>query len=259
MKRPVLLAALLLHLAPALAQWQILVAPGARHFHMTENDPNGRRLVKEEGWLPGVQATVERTMDDWRISLHGERFQGGLNYDGQVQSGSAFTSNTDTAQSRIALETARTISDRMELIGGIEYELWRRRVHGQGGTAGVTEHYRSWRLLAGVDAGLPAFAGMNSRLRFMLVAAKPERLDVRFDNQLFDDAHFSTKPAVGARLGLALQPGMDTKLSFTADLDWLKVRRSNDAPLLKNGFTAGTVTQPEHVKTSLTLGLRYRF
>ena len=259
MKHPVLLAALLFHLAPALAQWQVLVAPGVRHFHMTENGPDGGRLVKEEGWLPGVQATVERTAGDWRISLHGERFQGRIDYDGQVQSGSTLTSNTDTAQSRIALEAAHSIADCMELIGGIEYDLWRRRVHGQNGTAGVTEHYRSWRLLAGVDAGLPAFAGMNSRLRFMLVAAKPERLDVQFDNQLFDDAQFSTKPAVCARLGLALQPAMDKRLSLTADLDWLKVRRSDDAPLLKNGFTAGTVAQPEHVKTSLTLGLGYRF
>ena len=259
MKRLVLLTALLLPLAPALAQWQVSVAPGIRHFRLTENGPDGRRLVKEDGWLPGVQATVGHTAGDWRISLHGERFQGGIDYDGQVQSGSAFVSDTDTAQSRIALEAARAIADRMELIGGIEYELWRRRVHGQGRVAGVMEHSRSWRLLAGLDTGLPSLAGINSRLRFMLVAAWPEQLDVRFDDQLFDDAHFSTKPAVGARLGLALQPGMDTKLSFTADLDWLKVRRSDNAPLLKNGFTAGTVTQPEHIKTALTLGLRYRF
>lgn len=259
MKRPVLLAALLLHLAPALAQWQVFITPGARHFEMVESGPDGRRLVKEEGWLPGVQISVKRTLGDWHIGLQGERFQGGLDYDGQVQSGSPFASSTDTAQSRIAMEAAHPISDRMGLIGGIEYELWRRRVRSQGGTAGVTEHYRSWRFLAGLEAGLPALAGMDSRLRFMLVAAQPERLDVRFDKQMFDDTHFSTKPALGARLGLALQPGMDANLSFTADLEWLRVPRSDDAPLLKNGFTAGTVAQPEHTKTALTLGLRYRF
>jgi hypothetical protein len=39
----------------------------------------------------------------------------------------------------------------------------------------------------------------------------------------------------------------------------MKVRRSDDAPLLKNGFTAGTVGQPEHSISALTLALRYRF
>lgn len=259
MKRPALLAALLLHLAPALAQWQVFAASDTRHFHMIESGTDGRRLVKEEGWLPGVQVGVKRTLGEWHIGLHGERFQGGLGYDGQLQSGSPFVSSTDTAQSRIGLEAARTISDHMELIGGIEYELWRRRVHGQGRTAGVTEHYRSWRLLAGLESGLPALAGADSRLRFMLVAAQAERLDVHFDEKLFDDAHFSTKPALGARLGLTLQPSTDAKLSLTADLDWLRVPRSDDAPLLKNGFAAGTVAQPEHTKTAFTLGLRYRF
>lgn len=260
MKRFALSAILSLFAAvPAFGQWQVSAAGGMRYFHMVERDSGGRRLVREQGWIPGVALSVSRTAGAWRIGLHGEHFQGSVDYDGRVQSGSPIASTTDTRQSRIAFELGHPLADRLEAIGGIEHELWHRRVHGGSTASGVTERYRSWRLLAGIDAGLPSWAATSGRLRFMLVAAQAERLEVQFDNRLFDDARFSTRPALGARLQLTLHPADYPKLSVGMELDWLRVRRSGDAALLKNGFTAGTVAQPEHVKSAVTLAVRYRF
>lgn len=260
MKRTLLISALLLaHAAPVYAQWQFSAGAAVRHFRMAEYGTDGRSLVTEQGWLPGVRLAVERSFGDWRVGVQGERFQGRLDYDGQVQAGSAFTSDADAAQTRIGVEMARAITENTELLGGVEYDLWRRRVHGQGAVAGLTERYGSWRLLAGAGARLPFLPGQQSRLRVMLVAAQAERLEVQFDNRLFDDARFSTKPAIGARIGMSLQPGAESKLLLSAELEWMKVRRSDDAPLTKGGFVSGAVSQPEHTKTGLTLGLHYRF
>ena len=261
MIKPTLLAGFLMlaHLASAHAQWQVSADAGMRYFRMTERGGDGRTLVTEQGWLPGARLAAERDFGVWRAVVRGEHFQGGLDYDGQLQSGIPFTSTADAQQSRIGVEFARAVSERIELIGGAEYDLWRRRVHGQGTIAGVTERYSSWRLLAGFSARLSLLADAASQLKFMLVAAQPERLEVQFDNRLFDDASFSTKPAYGSRISLSTLCGRDSRWMLTADLDWMKVRRSDDAPLLRNGFSAGTVTQPEHARTALTLALSYRF
>lgn len=260
MKRILPISALLLaHAAPAQAQWQFSAGAAVRHFRVAEYGTDGRNLVIEQGWMPGARLRAERAFGEWRIGAQGERFQGRLDYDGQVQAGSAFASNSDAAQIRIALEIARAVTADTELVGGVEYDGWRRRVRGQGAIAGLTERYGSWRLLAGVGTRLTFTPRLQHRVRIMLVATQPERLDVQFDNRLFDDARFSTKPALGARIGLSLQPGTESKLSLSADLDWMRVGRSGDVPLTKNGFVAGTVSQPEHTKTGLTLGLHYRF
>jgi hypothetical protein len=84
-------------------------------------------------------------------------------------------------------------------------------VYGQVGAAGIVERYTSWRALAGLGFHLPRMAGADSRLKVSLVAAQPERLDVRFDKQLFDDASFSTKSAYGCRLSFSVQPGSESK------------------------------------------------
>ena len=260
MKRFALSAAVSLFVAtPAFGQWEVSAAAGIRHFHMVEQDPGGRRLVREQGWIPGVKLSAIRTSGEWRIGLHGEHFQGSVDYDGRVQSGSPIASTTDTRQSRITFELGYPLVDQLEAIGGIEHELWRRRVHGGAAAFGITERYRSWRLLAGIDTGLASWFATRGRFRFILIAAQAERLDVQFDNRLFDDVRFSTRPALGARLQLDLYPTDNPKLSLGMEFDWLRVRRSRDAELLKNDFTAGTVAQPEHVKSTVTFVMRYRF
>jgi len=260
MKHRVLMAGLfLLPLAPASAQWQVSAGAGMRHFRMTEHAVDGRRLVREQGWLPGVEAAAERASGDWRTGVRVEHYQGEVDYDGRVQGGSAFATDTGTRQTRLAVEAGRAVSDGIELVGGIEHEWWRRRIFGAGTVAGVTEAFRSWRLLAGVGVDLPGWAVPNGRFTFTLVAARPERLDVRFDHRLFDDARLSTRSAAGARLRLDVRPSAWPGLALGAEFDWLKVRRSKDAALLKDGVAAGTLAQPEHDKRALTFSLRYRF
>ena len=46
------LTASLIH--PAYAQWEGSIGPSVRNVTHTETAPGGRRLVKEDGWLPGV-------------------------------------------------------------------------------------------------------------------------------------------------------------------------------------------------------------
>lgn len=243
----------------AYAQWQFSAGAGVRQVRVTETDKNDRQLVREHGWLPGLELRADYAVGDWRIGAVGETYRERIAYDGQLQNGVAFSSDTQTAQSRISVEAARQLSDTWRLVGGLEWDRWQRTILGRNGVLGLSEQYSSWRVLAGAETRLLQWPAAAAHVKALVVIAQPEQLHVRFDNQLFDDADFSTKSAVGLRLALRVEANAMPKLSFTTDFDWLRIARSGDAALLKNGVQAGFVSQPEHQRCALGVRVNYRF
>jgi hypothetical protein len=226
---------------------------------MTETGANGRQLTKEHGWMPGLELKANYQLRDWQFGVAGEAYGGDIRYDGRLQNGVPFSSDTATRQSRVGVEIGHRITEAARLIGVIEYDFWRRNIHGRGSVLGMNERYTSWRLLTGAETRFGQWSAASVSFKSLLVLARPERLRVRFDRQLFDDADFSTKPAIGARLEWGLQPAAFPNLSFEADFDWLRIRRSDNAVLRRNGAAVGTVAQPEHQRTALGIRANYRF
>jgi hypothetical protein len=254
-------AALALALAPvtpACAQWQFSAGAGMRQAGMTETGKNGQTLVREEGWLAGLELRADHVLREWRMSVAAETYRNDIRYDGRLQNGAPFATDTDTRQTRASLELARRFG-RAGLIGAIEWDLWQRRILGHGGVTGMEERTVSWRLLAGAETGLMQSSRASARLKVLLVLAQPEKLRVRFGDQLFDDAALSTKRALGARVALEVQSAGMPRLSFAVDADWLRIGRSDDAPLRSNGNTVGLLAQPEHRRSALGLRVNYRF
>lgn len=91
-----------------------------------------------------------------------------------------------------------------------------------------------------------------------IVQARPGQLRVGFSGVL-DEASFRTRSATGLRLGLSLRPQAWPALEWVLDVDRIRVGRSADAMVSRNGAYAGTVAQPEHIKRAISLAVRYRF
>jgi opacity protein-like surface antigen len=252
------LSALLLP-ACAFAQWQVAADAGLRYVRNTESGVDGSQMVREYGWLPGVGATAGYATGDWRIAMAGEIYGGNIAYNGQLQSGARFDSNTDTTQSRIRFELGRQVTDALQLLAGIEYDYWKRDIRGTANVAGLQEQYNSWRLLAGAKGRVAQWDAGTLHLQGLLVFSEPEHLTVRFDQQLFDDANFSTKSAVGLRFGAGFQPTALPNFSVLAELEWIDIGRSDNAVLRRNGVPVGTVTQPQHERTAFGVRAVYRF
>jgi hypothetical protein len=241
------------------AQWEFSGAGGARYATAEEVSANGTQLVKEHGFLPGVELRASYRKDEWLVTLGSEIYGGNLSYAGQKQGGTAFATETRTKQFRVTTDLGRYVSESVLLLTGAEWDYWKRDIHGHGDTLGLQEKYNSWRFLAGAQARVLQSSWSNIYLTGLLVVSSPEHLNVHFDDHVFDDASLSTRPAVGARLALEVRPKAISNLSVECDFEWLRVRRSDDATLRKDGLSVGTLAQPEHIRKAVGMKLKYYF
>lgn len=243
----------------AYAQWSMSAGVGLQHTELTEYAPGGRELVREHGWMPGIDVRADYAWRTWRFGVTGSTYRAGITYDGHLQNGASFSTNTDATQDRLGIDAAWRLADTVSIISGIEWEHRRRGIQGRASVNGLDEKATSWRLLAGGQWRLAHLAGADIDAKGLLVSARAERLRVRFNQQLFDDASLSTKPAVGLRAALTATPTSMPRLSAAVEFDWMKVRRSDGAALTRNGVQQGAVTQPEHQRRTLGAYLAYRF
>jgi len=243
---------------PVFAQWDKAISVAARQFTMTEYNAGGRRIVHEQGWLPGLEGRLAYRADRWTAFGEAEFYQSGINYRGQTQSGTPVNSNTATALAQFRAGAAYAINDTVHASAAIEWERWRRDIRGVQSVHGLQEQITSQRLLLGLDSRywMPQYGQFSASIAVVL--ARPEKLRVGFSGVL-DDASLDTRSAAGVRLGLGLRPAAWPKTELRGGFDWLKVGRSGDAPVTRNGVFAGTIAQPEHIKRAITLGLRYWF
>jgi len=243
------LYASLLH--PACAEWQGSVGPSVRNVTHTEYDTTGRRLVREDGWLPGLalQAGYRSGKLTWFAGA--DWYHGNIDYRGQTQNGAAASSTTSTGLVSGRLGAAWALPDDYSVQAAVEVDRWKRDIQGTAGAAGLQETYRSTRLVAGASKAWHPAAGTMSVDAAAVVAA-PERLHVGFSGVL-DPVSFETRRGYGVRLGAAMRPAFASWLELRGRYDWIKTPRSGDAGLTANGLYAGTVAQPEHVRQAFTL------
>jgi opacity protein-like surface antigen len=245
--------------AQAHAQWEFHAAAGLRHAGTTETNRDGKQLVNENGTLPGIEAGAAYRLPNWTIGVSGEIYRGDLGYDGRTQTGAPFSTDTGTTQSRITLEVMREISDGLSLVGALAWDYWRRDIAGRATVLGLSERYDSWRVEAGIQARLAQYRFGALTARGSLLLSAPEKLEVRFEQGVFDPATLRTEKGTGARLALGLQRLAGTGVDLEADYEWLRIPRSDDAPLRRNGIVAGSVAQPEHVRSAFGIKAIYRF
>jgi hypothetical protein len=245
--------------ATAHAQWEYSGGVAIRHVLMKEYDAAGQVLLSERGWLPGVRLRGEYKKDDWRFGLSGEIFGNDVDYDGRTQGGMPFRTDTGTLQSRLGFNLGFALSPDVNLIGALEWDYWKRRIKGHSGVLGIDERFTSWRLIGGADFSLWQGEAGTLRAHALLVASSPEKMRVRFDTQIFDDARLSTKAALGTRLGLSFTPASFPAMTLGVELDWLRIPRSTGVALRQGGVPVGIVTQPEHLRRAVELQLSYRF
>jgi hypothetical protein len=241
---------------PASAQWQGSIGAGARSATHTEYDLAGRQLVREDGWLPGINLGAGYRQGGVTWFGGADWYQGGIDYRGRTQAGTPAMSSTSTRLAAARLGVSYAWGSHA-IRAAVEVDHWKRDIHGTAAGAGLQESYRSRRLLlGGGKAWHPAIGAVS--LDAAAVLAEPERMRIGFSG-LFDPVSLDTRRAHGLRLGLDLRPAWAPSLQLRSRVDWLKVPRSGAAALTVDGAFRGTVTQPEHVRRGLTLELAYLF
>jgi hypothetical protein len=236
---------------PASAQWQGKAGLGARAVAHTEYDAAGRRLVRESGWLPGL--ALDAAYRSGKLSWSGaaEWYRADIAYRGQTQTGVGAESTTATTLASVRLGAIYALDWDVSITAALEADVWRRDIHGTGAALGLQERYRSERFILGIGkAWHPATGVVTADLSALF--STPERMRVGFSG-LLDTASLETRHARGLRLGASLRPSFAPALEVRGSYDWIRIGRSGDVPVTRNGQFAGTVAQPEHVRQGLTL------
>jgi hypothetical protein len=240
---------LLMH--PASAQWQSKAGLGARYVSHAEYDGAGRRIVRESGWLPGVALDLASTTGNATWFAAANWYRADIAYRGQTQLGAAADSSTATTLATLRLGGTCLLGRAVSLTAALEADRWTRTIHGTAAGAGLQERYRSERLIVGIGKAWHPAAGLVAT-DLDLVFSTPERMRVGFSGVL-DPATLETRRAAGLRIGASLHPAFAPTLELRAAYDWIRIRRSDDAPVTRHGQFAGTVAQPEHVRQGLSL------
>jgi len=236
---------------PASAQWQAQAGAGMRAVSHTETDNAGRRLVRESGWLPGLALQADYTSGKLTWSGALDWYRGDIDYRGQTQAGVAAASRTATGLTTLRVDAAYAIQNGYAATAAVEADRWKRDIRGTGNKVGLQERYRSERLIVGLTKAwqLPgAVVAANAAVLF----ATPERMRVGFSGVL-DPVPLKTKRGHGIRIGAQYRPAFAPSLELRAAFDWIKVGRSEEAPVTRDGQFAGTVAQPEHVRQGLSV------
>lgn len=242
---------------PAAAAWDNAFGAGARYQSVSEYNTAGNRTVRELGWLPGVEARLGYTWQDWTLFGEADFYGGTLDYVGSTQSGQPYGSSTGTQFLRLRSGARYAFTPWLAAQAAVEWERWNRDIRGSASVAGLQERSTSTRLLLGGETTWHFGPGRLSA-DAAVVFSTPERLHVGFSGVL-DEANFQTRSSTGVRFGIAFRPAALPSLELRAQADWIRVGRSEPVTASIGGRPVGTVAQPEHVKQSLTLSARYRF
>jgi hypothetical protein len=241
----------LLFAHPASAQWQGGVGLGVRGVAHAEYDMAGRRLVREQGWLPGIALSAAYKASGMTLFAAANAYQSDIDYRGQTQAGTAADSTTSTRLASARIGAGYAVGSGYSIFAALELDRWKRDIHGIGIAAGLQEAYRSKRLIAGLDKAWHTAAGEVSA-NAGVILSDPVRVRVEFSG-LLDPVSFDTERSRGIRIGAGVRPAFAPRLELRASYDRITIPRSKDAAVTANGQFRGTVAQPEHTRQALTL------
>jgi hypothetical protein len=225
---------------------------------VVEYNERGQRIVAEDGWLPGLGVALDYRGEDVDLFAAASVFDADLDYDGRLQNGRSFRSQTRTTLAQARLGARYRLHGSTRLVGYAELDHWRRDIEGSGSAVGLRERSWSPRLALGLQQRWLLGNGGRVEASLAIVRAAPERLKVGFSG-LLDDASFRTKSAIGFAADLLYYPWSAIPLSLGMRLESIKVPRSEEVTAYRRGQPSGTLAQPEHVRHAATLFVRYLF
>lgn len=248
----VLLAAVSL---PANADWSGRLAVGVAQTNIREfND--GALIVKEIGWLPGIEAGVAYQTQAWQAFSRGSFYSGAIAHQGQIQNGQPFNSGTGTALLKWQLGARRQIFGYW--IGvAVEHDRWQRNIVGRNQVIGLDEITSSDRVsIAGSRSWSTTVGDVNTELG--VYRAGPERLQVNFNGAL-DSVALKTRSATGYRAAAQFIPQAYKSFEFGVTIDRIRIARSESVSVTKNRSVQGVINQPEHLRRNVSFTVGYRF
>jgi len=236
------------------------------NFNYREFDTNGREVDRERGVLPGVRITARTSEDRLFARIDGTYHAGTVNYDGETQSGTPVTTDTDTRLLTIAADVGHWFGPAPYTWGAylhLARRNWDRDIQSRPGVGGIYEEYRWSELGLGVRHVWepPTGSTWHQELTGTLLRATSGTIFVRLSDvdPGYDDTTLNLGDRTGFRLRYTASHDMGERtLRIEPYLEYWEFGRSNTEIITANGSnTAYTVTEPrsESTRIGVAVGL----
>ena len=221
---------------------------GLLHFQFEEFDAQDRRLVKESGWLPGVEGRFNVTGQRATLSIDLGYYSGDVDYDGQTSAGVPIDSTTDADILDISVEAAYRLPlglpPRVYFYAGGGYRHWDRNIRSVGAVSGLDETFRWWRAETGLKLQL-ARGAHSWELAAGLTRSLNPQVEVDF-GATFDAVTLDLGERWGWRTAAGWSHHVAPQLTAGVNMFYASwdLGQSGVETLTSDGAAAGSVFQP---------------
>ena len=219
-------------------------------FDFKEFDAQGTRLLREDGFLPGLAGRWDGTFRQWSFGLAGELSGGEVDYDGQTQAGMPLQTKTDEliyeTKARIGWVVPLKSGFSSEFFGVLGYRGWERDIESTSTSGGVFETYRWVYGSVGFDGGYRSSPASIWHLRLEIL--QPLNPEVEVSLPSFDNVTLDLGRETGWRVGVTNRRTLDPKkhLEFALEYTAWNLGRSSSKPLTRDGLQTGfVVSEPD--------------
>lgn len=141
------IAVALLSARYAIAENSISASLLEKQFSYTEYADDGTLFNQETGNIPGLGLSLSKSVENYSYGVNVEGYSGLVDYDGQTQSGTPHTTQTNTKMYEIGLfTTTQFFSEHHQLRAGLSRNYWERDILPKGAVLGLYELYH-WNTL----------------------------------------------------------------------------------------------------------------
>ncbi|QKI90075.1 hypothetical protein [Thiomicrorhabdus xiamenensis] len=240
----------LLALSAFPARAEVQIGPALQYFHLEERNSDGHFLDSEKGFLPTIGLSVQTE----NLIVNASFAQADIDYSGQLQNGTPYSTDTATTLFDIALFYKLPVVRQAgyALHAGMGFAFWKRDItSSREDVLPLYEEYRNPYLslsaripLKDMTLNLGIKHHFNAEMALEIPDTGSADLDLPDSNELI----------VGLNYNIAPQWTLFSQYSYQL------VSRSQTFPLKNNvGEIIGLAREPEHDLQKLIIGVKYGF
>lgn len=227
----------------------VWLGPSIQHFEFCEFDIDGRRLNKEEGFLPGLTGGFSQTSRSYSYQTILAYHSNDIHHDGQTQAGLPVKTRTDESifDGKVQIEKYLHSKDNFQIaiLGGVGYRYWGRDIRGTRSVSGLAETYDWIYVEAGLSANYEHNFNSEWGIDLNLIWPVDPEIEVDFPNN-YDDIKLDlgSDAAIRARLSWTYNLNKSIEIGVESYIEYWKLDRSDSSPLLAGGTLVGSVVEP---------------
>jgi hypothetical protein len=229
-----------------------------QYIDYQEFNPDGSSPDRETGFLPGIKLQASYK----RHTLWASYAYGNINYDGQTQSGAAYTTKTDYILSSAGYEYAHEMKQYpdVQLLAGFGAYSWQRHILPNNGIQGLNEVYLWQQLHAGIRYKPKSIFNLPLEASFSIMKAINGTVDVNLNSLGYGSPHLDLGDEYGFQAGIKYHRDISrqTGLNISVESSRWEFGRSQTKSY-NNGINNITVTEPRSVSWHTRIGIEFEY